>query len=62
MKNVEFCVKTSFEFCVKTSIYPKDVCSFAVFFLNSKTPEILPLITIVTNYHKFSLLTLAVRP
>ena len=53
MKNVEFCVKTSFEFCVKTSIYPKDVCSFAVFFLNSKTPEILPLVTLVTNYHKF---------
>ena len=41
------------------SFYPKDVCSFPVFFFNSKTPEILPL---VTNYHKFSLLPLVVRP
>ena len=39
----------------QTSFYPKDVCSFPVdfFFFSSKTPEILPLVTLVTNYHKF---------
>ena len=44
------------------SFYPKDVCSFPVFFFNSKTPERLSLVTLVTNYHKFSLLPLVVRP
>ena len=48
------------------SFYPKDVYSFPVFFIfvffNSKTPEILSLVTPVTNYHKFLLLSLVVRP
>ena len=44
------------------SFYSKDVFSFPVFFVNSKTPEILSLVTVVTNYHKSSLLPLVVRP
>ena len=82
------------------SFYPKDVCFFAVFFLNEKelsrqvclikyaedeicnspltkkrkeqkqsnfknifkTPEKFSLVILVTNYHKFSLLPLVVRP
>ena len=36
------------------SFYPKDV--------NSKPPERLPPVTLVTNYHKFPLLSLLVRP
>ena len=41
------------------SFYPKGVCSVPVLFVclfvcffNSKTPEILSLVTLVTNYHK----------
>ena len=49
MRNVEFCGK-------HLGFYPKDPCSFpvflSVFFFNSKTPEILSLVTLVTNYHK----------
>ena len=36
------------------SFYPKDV--------NSKPPQRLPPVTLVTNYHKFPLLSLLVRP
>ena len=55
MKNVKFCGK-------HLSFYPKDVCSFPVFFFNSKTPVILLLVPLATNYHKFSSLQLVVRP
>ena len=44
MKNVEFCGKTS-KFLSKR-------CLFISFFFNVKTPEILSLVTLVTNYHK----------
>ena len=46
------------------SFHPKDICSFPVFFFffNSKTPEILSLVTLVANYHKFLLLPLVVKP
>ena len=44
------------------SFYPKDIYSFPVSFFNSKIPERLSLVTLVTNYHKFSLLPLVVRP
>ena len=56
MKNVEFCEKTS-KFLSKRCLF----ISCFVFF-NSKTPKILPLVTLVTNYHKFPLLPRVVRP
>ena len=55
MKNVEFCGKTS-KFFSKRCLF-----IYCIFF-NSKTPEELSLVTLVTNYYKFSLLPLVVRP
>ena len=56
MKNVEFCGKTS-KFLSKKCLF-----IYCFVLINSKTPEILSLVTLGTNYHKFSLLPLVVRP
>ena len=46
MKNVEFCGKTS-KFLSKRCLF------ISYIFFTSKTPERLPLVAVVTNYHKF---------
>ena len=49
MKNVNFYGKTS-KFLCKRCLFI--FCFFVVFIFNPKTPEILPLVTLVTNYYK----------
>ena len=53
MKNVEFWGKTSKFLPKRFSSFPVFSLFFVfLFFSNSKTPEILSLVTLVTNYHK----------
>ena len=48
---IRICMK-NVEFCEKTSKFLSKICLFiSCFFFNSKTPEILSLVTLVTNYH-----------